>query len=164
MTSVVQRLGQWVQGQLLLCLIVGGGAWLGLQLIGVPYAVLAGPDMGSAEFIPGIGPFIAAAPTILMGFVAGRTTGVLAAIFTLAWSQVESNVITPKVLGSAAEIHPLVVLVSILVGAELLGFAGAFLAIPFAAVVGVLVDEFHHMRLREQLAISGPAEELITVP
>jgi predicted PurR-regulated permease PerM len=169
LTSVVERLGGWVQGQLLLCLIVGGGAWLGLQLIGVPYAVLLGLIWAVAEFIPGIGPFIAAAPTILLGFLAGPTTGVLAAAFTLAWSQVESNVITPKVLGSAAEIHPLVVLVSILVGAELLGFAGAFLAIPFAAVVGVLVDEVHNMRLRDQLAISepgsvGPPEELVTVP
>ena len=153
LTSVVQRLGQWVQGQLLLCLIVGGGAWLGLQLLGVPYAVLLGLIWAVCEFIPGIGPFIAAAPTILMGFLVGPTTGVLAAIFTLAWSQVESNVITPKVMGSAAEIHPLVVLVSILVGAELLGFAGAFLAIPFAAVVGVLVDEFHNMRLRDQLEL-----------
>jgi predicted PurR-regulated permease PerM len=135
---------------------VGGGAWLGLQIIGVPYAVMLGVLWAVCEFIPGVGPFISAIPTILLGFTVSPTTGVLAALFSLAWSQIESNVITPKVLGTAAEIHPLVVLVSILVGAELLGFAGALLAIPFAAVVGVLVDEIHEERTRDQLHVDEP--------
>jgi predicted PurR-regulated permease PerM len=171
LTRVVQRLGQWVQGQLLLCLIVGGGAWLGLRIIGVPYASFLGLVWALAEFIPGVGPFISAIPTILLGFLVSPATGVMAALFSLVWSQAENNVITPKVLGDATEIHPLVVLVALLVGSELLGLAGALLAIPFAAVIGVLVDEIHQERLRSQLALSEsvvdseppvPAPELVT--
>jgi predicted PurR-regulated permease PerM len=145
------RLGHWAIGQAVLCVIVGGGAWLGLQLIGVPYAALLGLVWALAEFVPGIGPFLSAIPTILVGFAASPTLGVAAALFSLAWSQVESNVITPKVMGSAVELHPLVILIALIVGAELLGGAGALLAIPVAATVAVVIDEIRLERMRDQM-------------
>jgi predicted PurR-regulated permease PerM len=145
------RLGHWAIGQGLLCLIIGGGAWLGMALIGVPYAVMLGFIWAMAEFVPGIGPFISAIPSILLGFSVSPTIGLAAALFTLVWSQVENNVITPKVMGSAVELHPLVILVALMVGAELLGFSGALLAIPVAATLAVIVDEIRRERLRGQV-------------
>jgi predicted PurR-regulated permease PerM len=138
----------------MLCVIIGGGAWIGSAIIGIPYAAIIGVIWALAEFVPGIGPFISAVPTIILGFTVSPATGLIAALFCLVWSQVENNVITPKVLGKAAELHPLVVLVSLLIGAELLGAAGALLSIPFAAAVGVLVDELHDVRLRSQVEVS----------
>jgi len=108
-----------------------------------------------AEFLPGIGPFIAAVPSILLGFLAGPTTGVLATIFTLAWSQIESNVVTPRLMGKAVEINSLVILVALLVGNELLGLLGALFAIPAAAAIAVVVDELRQQRL-EYLAAEEP--------
>jgi predicted PurR-regulated permease PerM len=64
---------------------------------------------------------------------------------------VENNVITPKVMGSAVELHPLVILVALLVGSELLGAAGALLAIPVAATVAVIIDEIRRERMREEV-------------
>jgi predicted PurR-regulated permease PerM len=156
------RLGHWAIGQAVLCAIIGGGAWLGLQLLGVPYAALLGLVWALAEFLPGIGPFVSAIPSILLGFSASPATGIAAALFSLAWSQVENNIITPKVMGSAVELHPLVILVALLVGSELLGAAGALLAIPVAATLAVVVDEIRLERVRSQIPVSAdgmlPAE------
>jgi predicted PurR-regulated permease PerM len=146
--TMAARLGSWVIGQAILCVIIGGGAWLGLQLIGVPYAALLGLVWALAEFVPGIGPFVSAIPSILLGFTVSPATGLAAAAFSLVWSQVESNVITPRVMGNAVELHPLVVLVALIVGSELLGMAGALLAIPVTAMLAVVVDEIRQERLR----------------
>jgi len=162
------RLGHWAIGQAILCFIIGGGAWLGLSLIGVPYSVLLGIIWAIAEFIPGIGPFVSAVPSIALAFTVSPEVGIAAAIFTLVWSQVENNVITPKVMGSAVELHPLVILLALLTGSELLGVAGALLAIPVAATLAVIVDELRTERLRGQLVTSadgtGIAELATAVP
>jgi predicted PurR-regulated permease PerM len=148
------RLGHWAIGQVVLCVIIGGGAWLGLQLVGVPYAALLGLVWAVAEFVPGIGPFLSAIPSILLGFTVSPEIGVAAAVFSLIWSQVENNVITPRVMGSAVELHPLVILIALIVGAELLGPAGALLAIPVAATTAVVIDEIRLERMRSQIGLS----------
>jgi predicted PurR-regulated permease PerM len=148
------RLGHWAIGQGILCVVIGGGAWLGLQLVGVPYAALLGLVWALAEFVPGIGPFLSAIPSIALGFSVSPATGLAAAIFSLVWSQLENNVITPKIMGNAVELHPLVILVALLVGAELLGAPGALLAIPVAATLAVVVDEIRHERMRGQVGLS----------
>ncbi|MBV9358834.1 MAG: AI-2E family transporter [Chloroflexi bacterium] len=156
-TNISLRLGHWVGGQITLSVIVGVGAGIGLGVIGVPGASLLAVVWAVAEFIPGIGPFISAVPSIVLGFLAGPSTGLLAAIFTLCWSQVESNIITPRVMGRAVELNPLVVLVALLVGNELLGLAGALFSIPAAAVIAVIVDELRQERLahlQEEIALA----------
>jgi predicted PurR-regulated permease PerM len=140
-------LSHWVVGQLLLALVIGTVAGVGLGLLGVPGAPVLGMIWFIAEFIPGIGPFIAAVPSILMGFLAGPTTGVLATVFTFTWSQIESNVVTPRLMGRAVEMNSLVVLIALLIGNELLGLLGALFAIPAAAAIAVIVDEFRRQRL-----------------
>jgi predicted PurR-regulated permease PerM len=157
------RLGHWAIGQAVLCSIIGSGAWLGLQLIGVPYAVLLGVVWALAEFVPGIGPFLSAIPSIVLGFTVSPSVGIASAIFCLVWSQLENNVITPKVMGNAVELHPLVILVALLVGADLLGAAGALLAIPAAATVAVIVDEIRRERIRSQAALSADGTVLAKV-
>jgi predicted PurR-regulated permease PerM len=148
MTNIADRLSHWVVGQLLLAGVIGTVAGIGLGLLGVPGAPLLAMIWFIAEFIPGIGPFIAAVPSILFGFLAGPTTGILATIFTFTWSQLESNVVTPRLMGRAVEINPLVVLVALLVGNELLGLLGALFSIPAAAAIAVVVDEFRDQRLQ----------------
>jgi predicted PurR-regulated permease PerM len=162
-TNISFRLGHWVVGQLVLMVIIGGGAAIGLGLIGVPGAAILGVIWALAEFIPGIGPFVSAVPSILFGFLAGPAVGIAAAIFTLAWSQIESNVITPRVMGRAVEVNPLVVLLSLLVGNELLGFAGMLISIPAAAAIAVIVDELHQVRLRhlQETAADGSLEKVL---
>jgi predicted PurR-regulated permease PerM len=154
--NISNRLGQWLVGEMALCLIIGTGSAIGFSLIGVPGAAFLGLVWAIAELIPGIGPFIAAVPSILLGFIAGVETGIAATIFTIAWSQVENNVIVPRVMSQAVKLNPLVVLVALLLGYELLGLAGALFAVPLAAALAVVVDVFHQARL-EWLRNEGAA-------
>jgi hypothetical protein len=100
--------------------------------------------------IPGIGPFISVVPTVFLGFANGPTTGVLATIFAIVWSQLENNVIVPRVMNHTVKLNPLVVLSAVLIGHELLGLAGALFAIPIAAALAVVVDEVHEQRLSDE--------------
>jgi predicted PurR-regulated permease PerM len=145
-THIAQRLGRWVVGEFALCLIIGTGAAIGFTIIGVPGAALLGVVWAIAELIPGIGPFISAVPSILLGFIAGVDTGIAATIFTVVWSQVENNVVVPRVMSHAVKINPLVVLVALLIGYQLLGLAGALFSVPLAAALAVIVDELHQER------------------
>jgi len=145
-THISSRLGRWVVGEFVLCLIIGTGSAIGFSIIGVPGAAFLGVVWAIAELIPGIGPFIAAVPSILLGFVAGVETGIVATIFTIVWSQIENNVVVPRVMSHAVKINPLVVLVALLMGYELLGLVGALFAVPLAAGLAVIVDELHHER------------------
>jgi predicted PurR-regulated permease PerM len=154
--AMALRLGHWVAAQLTLCVVIGGGAAIGLGLIGVPGAALLGIVWAVAEFIPGIGPFISAVPSIALGFLAGPTVGVLAAIFTFVWSQFESNYITPRIMGRALQLSSLVVLIALMVGNQAFGLAGALVAIPATAAISVIVDAIYQQRLRESRA---PAEQ-----
>jgi predicted PurR-regulated permease PerM len=147
--AMALRLGHWVAAQLTLCVVIGGGAAIGLGLIGVPGAALLGIVWAVAEFIPGIGPFISAVPSIALGFLAGPTVGVLAAIFTFVWSQFESNYITPRIMGRALQLSSLVVLIALMVGNQAFGLAGALVAIPFTAAISVIVDAIYQQRVRE---------------
>ena len=149
-SNISCQLGRWVLAELVLCMIVGTGAGIGLALIGVPGTLLLALVWAVSVFIPGIGPFIAATPTIVLGFVAGPTTGILAASFALVWSQLENNIIVPRVMGHAVKLNPLIVLVALLVGNQLLGLAGALFAIPLAAALAVVVDELHQERLHAE--------------
>ncbi len=145
-TDISSRLGQWVVGEMVLCVIIGTGAAIGFSIIGVPGAAFLGLVWAISELIPGIGPFIAAVPSIVLGFVAGVETGIAATVFTIVWSQVENNVVVPRVMSHAVKLNPLVVLVALLMGYELLGLAGALFAVPLAAALAVIVDEFHEAR------------------
>jgi predicted PurR-regulated permease PerM len=157
--AIALRLGHWIVAQLLLCLVIGGGAAIGLGLIGVPGAALLGVIWAVAEFIPGIGPFISAIPSIALGFMAGPTVGVAAAIFTFVWSQFESNFITPRIMGRALQLSSLVVLVALMVGSEALGLAGALLAIPATAAISVVVDAVYRSRLQGEVLLGEEASE-----
>jgi predicted PurR-regulated permease PerM len=140
------RLSAWVIGQSVLSIVVGVAAWIGLAILGVPGAAILGLIWAVGELIPGIGPFISAVPTIVLGFAAGPTTGMLTAVFSLILSQVANNVLLPRVMSTAVKLNPLAVLLALLIGNELLGVVGALIAVPAAAAFAVVVDELRLQR------------------
>ncbi len=93
-------------------------------------------------------------PQVGVGFSVSPFIGGLSTVFGLAWSQLESNVIAPRVMGRAVELHPLAVLLAVMIGSELLGITGAVLSIPVAASAAVILDELRTERLRQLAA--GP--------
>jgi predicted PurR-regulated permease PerM len=152
------RLGGWVSGQLVLCLIIGFLSWLGLTIIGVPYAVVLALIAGIMEAVPNIGPFIAAVPAVLIASLYGPWQALLVGILYLVIQQLENYIIVPRVMSRAVELHPLAVLLALLVGGELMGVLGAVLAVPVTAAISVIVDEIR----AERLAPSIDGEDIMS--
>ncbi len=144
---VGDRLGAWVRGEIVLGSIVGTMTWIAALIIGLPYAGAIALIAAFGELVPNLGPIIAAIPLILVGFLSSPMQGVLALGVAILIQQLENNVIVPRVMGHAVELHPLVVMVAILAGNELLGVMGALLAVPVAASLAVVVDEIQQERL-----------------
>jgi len=139
--GIVRRVfGSWVRGQIVLGLIVGVLTFVGLLVLGATvdpvfsrFAVLLAVIAAILELLPVIGPIIAAIPAVLLGATAGVPGIVAALVLYLAVQQVENNFLVPKVQGDATNLHPAVVLFSLILGGAIAGLLGAILALPVAA-------------------------------
>jgi predicted PurR-regulated permease PerM len=140
--DVASKVGAWLGGQLGLCVLIGATAGLAFWLIGLPYFYVLALICGIGELIPIVGPIIAAIPCILVALTVSPNTAVITAAFLFVQQQIENNLIIPKLMKSQTGVSPLVVMVAILVGAELLGVIGALLAVPTAAVIQILVRDY----------------------
>jgi predicted PurR-regulated permease PerM len=142
------QLGAWVRGQLFLAFVVGLMTWIGLTAAGVnfplPLAVLA----GLFEIIPVIGPIISAIPIMLIGFSMSPIKGVLSTIICLVVQQMENHLLVPTIMRRAVGLSPVVTLVSILIGSELLGLLGSIIAVPMAAMLSVFFNIYLETRGR----------------
>jgi predicted PurR-regulated permease PerM len=141
----------YVRGQVLFSLIMGTSAgvllWvlgsLGIFPDGKTYALAFGAWYGFAELIPYIGPAIGAAPPVLIALFSGKPIDALwLTIAFTALQQLEGHVVAPNVFGQALRINPLLVIFALLLGGQLYGFIGAFMALPIAAVIRESVDYF----------------------
>jgi len=139
--DVEVTLGAWVRGQLLLMLAIGATFLLGLSALGVKYAVLLAVVAACAELLPIIGPWVGTTPAVLIALTQGVPMALLVLAFGIVVQLVETNVLLPRVLGHAVGVSPLLVFLSILVGAELLGLLGALLAVPVVAAMAVVLQD-----------------------
>lgn len=148
-----QKIGKWMQGQLILALIVGVLVYLGLTILGVPYALLLAVLAGVFELIPVFGPILAAIPAIAVAFVDGGVTlSLLVVGLFLLVQQFESNLIYPVVVKKVVGVPPLLVILALLIGYELAGFLGVLLSVPIAGAVQELVTDIDKRRTREAAA------------
>lgn len=127
-----RKIGLWIQGQMLLGLIIGVLAYLGLTIIGVKYSFVLALLTGFCELVP-FGIFIAVIPAIVFSYLNGSVTAsVLTFGLYFILHQFENYLIYPLIIKKVIGISPLVVILSILIGATLVGFWGVILAIPCA--------------------------------
>lgn len=135
------RVGAYLRAKLIVMAIVGALTYVVLLVIGVPFALVLAIIVALGEAIPRAGPWLARIP--LLGIAALEGLGTFGLVF--AASVVIENgkgyFISPYVEGDQLDIHPLLVFVSVLVGATLGGFAGAFVAVPLAAIVDLFIRE-----------------------
>lgn len=129
--TLEEQLGGWVRGELILMFIVGLTTFIGLSLLGVPYALPLAILAGLLELIPNIGPTISAIPAIVIAFaVNGPISGTAVLVLAILIQQIENNFLVPKVMKASAKVGSLVVILVILTGAQLAGILGALLAVP----------------------------------
>ncbi|MGG1555687.1 AI-2E family transporter [Paenibacillus ferrarius] len=133
-------LGNYIRGQLLVCLIIGALAYVGYWLIGMPYPLLLASVVAVFNIIPYLGPFFGAAPALLMATTVSLKMVLLVAVVNLAVQILEGNVISPQVVGRTLHMHPLFIIFALLVGGEVAGVVGLILAVPFFAVMKVILQ------------------------
>ncbi|WP_261304878.1 AI-2E family transporter [Paenibacillus andongensis] len=133
-------LGNYIRGQLLVCVIIGVLAYLGYWLIGMPYALLCASVVAVFNIIPYLGPFFGAAPALIMASTISLKMLLFVALVNLAVQILEGNVISPQVVGRTLHMHPLVIIFALLVGGEIAGIVGLILAVPFFAVMKVIIQ------------------------
>ena len=132
--------GRWVRGQLLLGASIFVATAIGLTILTVigfsefgQFTLVLALIAGLLELVPIIGPIIAAMPAILIGLSISFPAALAAALLYIAIQQLENNLLVPKVLGDAIELHPAVMILSLVVGGALFGIGGAILAAPVVA-------------------------------
>lgn len=138
---IKSKIGKWMQGQLLLMLIIFVVVFAGLLVLRVPYALSLAVFAGIMEIVPYIGPIIFAVPGIILGFLISPLTGVLVTLLYIVAQQFESNVVVPQVMKKAVGLNPVVVILALLVGFQLGGILGAIIAVPLTTAVSVFIND-----------------------
>jgi predicted PurR-regulated permease PerM len=160
----------YVRGQLLFSVIMGTSAgvmlWvagsLGVFPDGKTYALVFGAWFGFAELIPYVGPAIGAAPPVMIALFSNNAIDALwlTLMFTVL-QQIEGHIVAPAVFSQALRINPLLVILALLMGGRLYGFAGAFLALPLAAVLRESVVYFREHLVLEPWTTPTAAELVV---
>ncbi len=148
------KIGKWMQGQILLALLVGVLLYLGLVILGVPYALVLAVLAAVFELIPVFGQILAAIPAVAVAFAAGGGgLALLVAGLFLVVQQFESHLIYPLVVKKVVGVPPLLVILALLIGAKLAGFIGILLSVPVAAALREFVNDIeNHRRLAHKVA------------
>jgi predicted PurR-regulated permease PerM len=142
-TRVVRGVAGYVRGQVLFSLAMGTGAGLGLYAFGLlgifsegkTYALAFATWFGLMELIPYVGPFLGAAPPVLVAFFGDPLTGLWVALLFVALQQIEGHIVAPLIFGHTLRINPLFVIFALLLGGHTYGIVGALVALPILAVV-----------------------------
>jgi len=145
-----KKIGLWMQGQLVLAVIIGMLVYLGLLLLNVPNALLLAVLAAAFEIIPLFGPILASIPAIMISFVTG---GLPLAVFVIGLyiivHQFENQLIYPLVVKKVVGVSPIVSIVALAAGWQLAGFTGIILAVPIAAAIIEFFDDFEKDKIEK---------------
>ncbi|MHB8859531.1 MAG: AI-2E family transporter [Thermoleophilia bacterium] len=168
-TDFIQRseraVTHWVRAQALLSLLIGISSGLGIWILGAvgiwpqgaQYSVFFGAWAGIMEFIPYIGPILAAAPPVFIAFFSSPWISLAVILVFVFIQQVEGHVLVPNIMGQAVGVHPLVVIFAVLAGANTFGIAGMLLALPMMALGHELYGFFKPRVKLEKWRAGSPA-------
>lgn len=137
-----RAIGGYLRGQILITIILGILIWIGLTLAGVPLALAISFLAAVFNLVPYLGPVVGTLPAVLLGLTVSPLTALLALIVFIVANQIEAHLLSPLILGRSTDIHPVTVLISILIGIGFLGILGAFIAVPIAALIKVVLEEY----------------------
>lgn len=149
--------GSYLRGQLFLALIIGVVSTIGYSLLGVRFSLVLGVMAAVFELIPNIGPVLGGIPAVLVALIQDPVLALWTALFAFGIQQVENMFLTPRVVGHSVKLHPVVVMVVLIMGSEIGGLAGLFLA---PVVTAVLRDLFRYVYYRLEDCPLSPAEAL----
>jgi len=145
-----------VRGQLIICLVNGVLSAIGFAVVGLKYWPVLALIATVLSLIPIFGSIISSIPAVFLGLTQSFGTAVFVLVWIIGIHQLEANLLNPKIMGDAAKIHPLLVILSLLVGEHFFGVVGALLAVP---VMSITQSVFIHIRQQVQAADPEMANE-----
>ena len=138
---IENKIGHWMVGQLFLMIIIFALDFVGLSLVGIPYALVLALFAGVLEIVPYVGPIVSAVPGVVLGFLISPTVGILALLVYTIAQQFEGHVIVPLVMKKAVGLNPVATIAAILIGFKLAGVLGAIIAVPAATAIGLFLGD-----------------------
>jgi predicted PurR-regulated permease PerM len=152
---VRMKISKWFVGQLFLSAIMAVAVFIGLSILGVKYALLIGVVAGALELIPYVGPIFSGSLAVLFAINTSFSLAVYTLILFIILQQIEGHILIPQVIGLTTNLSPVVVLIALMVGGQVLGIVGILIAVPAA----VLFQE-----ILKTWTSSHPAERAINTP
>ena len=145
---VRKKMGRWLQGQILLMLVIGAATSLGLWILGVKYSLVLGILAGVLEIVPIVGPIFAGTIAFLVAISESWILGLYIIILFLVIQQAESNLLVPFVMKKTVGISPVVVVIALLAGSQIAGLIGIILAVPTAVVLQEVLRDWESKKLK----------------
>lgn len=140
---IEQRLGMWMQAQIILMMIIGVFSYIGLLILHVDFALPLAIFAGLLEIVPNIGPIISAIPAIIVALATSPVLAISVVILFIIVHQTENNLIVPFVMKKSVGLSPLITIIALLIGGKLAGVAGAILAVPVVLIIQELISSFN---------------------
>jgi predicted PurR-regulated permease PerM len=148
-----QMLAHFVRAQVFVAVISWVAYTIALTVMGVQYSFVLGAIGGVLEFIPVVGPLVAAILMVGVGFLTNYSHLFLVVVFLGVWRVMQDYIISPRILGERVELHPLAAIFGVLAGAEIGGVIGVYLAIPAMAAARIL---WVHWQTYKEAARTSP--------
>jgi len=144
---IQKKIGLWLRGQLLLCLIVFLLTYMGLSIFGIKYALILALIAGLTEAVPYLGPTLAAIPAVFLAFTQSPMLALVVVALYFVIQLVENHILAPKIMQKAVGLNPLISISVLMIGFQIGGVLGAVLSIPVATAGSVIVkDLFNYKR------------------
>lgn len=139
MRDIEQSLGNYIRGQFIVCVTIGVISALLLWILHVKYSLLLGIIIGVTNIIPYFGPIIGAIPAVVIAAATSTKQVIWVAVVIFGLQFLEGNILSPLIVGKSLHMHPLLIMLSLLIGGELGGIVGLILAVPILSIIKVSV-------------------------
>lgn len=145
--KILESLRTYICSQLVICCITAVIVFLYFTLRGLPYASVFATVSGICEFLPVLGPTVASVFGTLLTATEDPVVALQTAGFYLVLTQINHNFIYPTLIGKSLNLHPIAIILSIILGGEVLGAAGMFLAVPFLVICKLVIEDIYENRM-----------------
>lgn len=137
-----EKLGGWARGQLALMLAVGVSTYVGLELLGVPFALPLSIIAGLLEIVPYFGPVLSAIPAVLIGFGISSLIGIATTALYFLVQQLENYILVPKIMEKSVGVNPVITLLALAIGFRIAGVVGIIISVPVVITIQLFSREY----------------------
>lgn len=143
LTHIDKVLSRYIVSQLFLSLIIGVITSIALLILGVNFAIPLGIFNGVLNIIPYFGPIIGGLPAVFVALISSPNKALLTALVVFSIQQIEGNILSPKITGDSANMHPIMIIILLLIGEKLGGFVGMIMAVPIGVIIKVIYEDIN---------------------